>query len=162
MRDLLHRLAVQTEEITEPGRIDGGDVLLIGRSFYVGVTARTDDDGRSQFAEAVRSHGYEVIPVAVDGVLHLKTGVTALPDGTLVADVRHVDVAAFGDRPVLAAAEPQGSDVLLLGDTVVVSASAPSTADAIAARGFAVRTVEVDELEKAEAGVTCMSLLLWD
>ncbi|MET0740684.1 MAG: N(G),N(G)-dimethylarginine dimethylaminohydrolase [Candidatus Nanopelagicales bacterium] len=162
MRDMLHAHGVQTEEISDPGQLDGGDVLAIGRTFYVGATARTNDDGRRQFADAVRPHGYDVIPVAVDGILHLKTGVTALPDGTLVANVRHVDLNAFGGLPVLAAAEPQGSDVLLLGDTVVVSASAPMTATAIAARGYDVRTVEVDELEKAEAGVTCMSVLLRD
>jgi dimethylargininase len=162
MRDLLRGLAVPTVEIVDPGRLDGGDVLLIGRTFYVGITERTDDAGRSQFAEAVRPHGYDVVPVGVEGILHLKTGVTALPDGTLVASVQHIDLDAFAGRPVLAAAEPQGSDVLLLGDTVVVSASAPRTAAAIAARGFDVRMVEVDELEKAEAGVTCMNVLLWD
>ena len=125
-----------------------------------GDTARTDAAGRAAFSAAVAPHGFDVVPVPVSGVLHLKSGATALPDGTLVVWPGSVDLAAFGDREVLEAPEPQGADVLIVGDAVVVSAAAPRTAEAIAARGFAVHRVDVAELEKAEAGTTCMSVLL--
>jgi dimethylargininase len=160
MRAALRRLGVPTAELAEPAHLDGGDVLRIDRTFYIGDTARTDAAGRAAFSAAVAPHGFDVVTVGVNGVLHLKSGATALPDGTLVVWPGSVDLAAFGRREVLEAAEPQGADVLLVGDAVVVSAAAPRTAEAIAARGFAVHRVDVAELEKAEAGTTCMSVLL--
>lgn len=146
--------------ITAPGTLDGGDVLQVGETIYVGRSTRTSVEGADQLARLVAPMGRSVVRVPVRDVLHLKSAATALPDGTIVALPGSVPHAAFAGHAVIDALEPTGADVLLVGDTVVISATAPRTAECLAARGFEVRTVEVDELEKAEAGVTCMSVLL--
>jgi len=150
----------QLHRIVEPGTMDGGDVLQVDGTLYVGRTARTDGAAIEQLRALVGPLGRHVIAVPVTGVLHLKTAATALPDGTIVAVPGRVPADAFGDREVLAAPEPAGGDLLVVGEVVVVSAAAPRTAELIGRRGFDVEMVEVSELEKAEAGVTCMSVLL--
>jgi dimethylargininase len=146
--------------ITAPGTLDGGDVLQVGDTLYIGDSSRTSAQGADQLAELVAPMDRSVVRVPVRRVLHLKSAATALPDGTIVALPGCVPHAAFAGHEVIDAVEPTGGDVLLVGDTVVISATAPRTAERIAERGFEVRPVEVDELEKAEAGVTCMSVLL--
>lgn len=151
---------LEVARIEAPATLDGGDVLQIGDRVYVGRSTRTDDAAIGQLRRLLEPWGRTVVPVDVTGALHLKTAVTALPDGGLVACRDLVDVAPFGPRQMLEAEEPAGADVLLVGDTVVVSAAAPRTAAAIAARGFPVETVDISELEKLEAGPTCLSVLL--
>lgn len=146
--------------ITPPATLDGGDVLQVGATLFVGDSTRTCSQGADQLEDLVAPTGRSVVRVPVRHVLHLKSAATALPDGTIVALPGSVPHAAFAGHDVIDALEPTGADVLLVGDTVVISATAPRTAERIAARGFEVRSVEVDELEKAEAGVTCMSVLL--
>jgi dimethylargininase len=146
--------------IDAPGTLDGGDVLQVGETVYVGASHRSSPAGAAQLAALLEPLGRRVVRVPVTGVLHLKSAATALPDGTIVALPGCVPREAFAGHEVIDAREPTGGDVLLLGDTVIVSSSAPRTADLIAARGFDVEQVQVDELEKAEAGVTCMSVLL--
>lgn len=147
-------------EIAAPATLDGGDVLQVADTVYVGQTTRTSAAGAAQLAALLAPLARRVVPVPVTGMLHLKSAATALPDGTIVAVPGCVPLDAFEGREVVAAEEAAGGDVLLLGQTVVVSASAPRTAAAIALRGFAVEVVELSELEKAEAGVTCLSVLL--
>ncbi len=142
------------------GTLDGGDVLQVGTTVYVGRSTRTDVAGAEALAALVAPLGRTVVPVAVPGALHLKTAATALPDGTILAVPAWVDTAAFAGREVVEVPETAGADVLLVGETVVLSASAPRTADLVSARGWPVRTVEINELEKVEAGPTCMSVLL--
>jgi dimethylargininase len=146
--------------ITDPATLDGGDVLQVDDTLYVGRTARTDDAAAEQLRALVAPLGRTVIQVEVTGVLHLKTAATALPDGRILADLDRVSATAFRDREVVAVAEPAGADVLLLGDTVVLSASAPRTAAMLRGRGYRVREVDISELEKVEAGPTCPSVLL--
>jgi dimethylargininase len=146
--------------ITNPATLDGGDVLQVDDTLYVGRTARTNDAAAEQLRVLVAPLGRTVIPVEVTGVLHLKTAATALPDGRILAHLDHVSATAFRDREVVAVAEPAGANVLLVGDTIVLSASAPRTAAMLRRRGYRVREVDISELEKVEAGPTCPSVLL--
>lgn len=157
---LARRLGLRTVEVTAPGTLDGGDVLQVADVVHVGRSSRTDDDGIRQVRELLEPLGRRVVAVDVTGALHLKTAATALPDGTILAVPTWIDTAAFGDREVLAVPEEAGADVLLVGETVVLSASAPRTAELVATRGWSVRTVEIDEFERVEAGPTCLSVLL--
>jgi dimethylargininase len=157
---VLHARGYELLRIVGPGTADGGDVLQVGRTLYVGRTARTNAAAIEQLRGLVAPLGREVVAVPVTDVLHLKTAATALPDGTIVAVPGCVAGDAFGQREVLSAPEPAGGDLLVVGEVVVVSAAAPRTAELIHGRGFPVELVEVSELEKAEAGVTCMSVLL--
>lgn len=159
MADVLSALAPRVERLTPPARLDGGDVLRLEDTLYVGRSTRTDDAGVAALVGFVEPVGYRVVAVPVDGVLHLKTGVTALPDGSLLTCGR-VDLSAFEGREVVRVPEPSGANVLLVGAAVVVAASAPRTAELVRRRGHDVHVVDISELEAAEAGLTCLSVLV--
>jgi dimethylargininase len=146
--------------LDEPARIDGGDVLALGRRLFVGLSNRTDDAGREALAEAVRPFDYEVVPVQMNGCLHLKTAVTTAAD-VLLVNPEWVDLAPFRgwERTFVDPGEPWGANVVTAGHAVVAAAGFPRTADRLRARGLDVRTVDVSEFQKAEGGVTCKSLL---
>lgn len=148
--------------IQHPGTVDGGDVMLVGRTLYVGRTPRTNDDGIAQLAEAVRPFGYAVTPVEVQGCLHLKSAVTALDDATVLCNPRWVSPGAFAPLRVVAVDlhEPNAANVVRVGRTVLAAAAYPRTNAALEAHGYALVTVPADELAKAEGAVTCCSLLV--
>ena len=157
---LLQRRGFEVVELTAPATLDGGDVLQIDDVLYVGHPTRTNAAGIDRLRALVASRGREVIAVEVDAALHLKTVVTGLPDGALIARTDGFDRSAFADRHLVVAAEPSGANVLRLGDTVVIAASAPRTAELLRQRGHDVVVVEIGELEKLEAGPTCLCVLL--
>jgi dimethylargininase len=147
--------------LDEPARIDGGDVLVRGRRLFVGLSNRTDAAGREALAEAVRSFDYEVLPVQMNGCLHLKTAVTAAAADVLLVNPDWVDLAPFRGMKTVEVdpGEPWGANVVMAGGAVIAAAGFPRTADRLRARGLDVRTVDVSEFQKAEGGVTCKSLL---
>ncbi len=151
---------VRIVSIERPGTLDGGDVLEVGRTVYVGQGSRTNAEGVAQLTALLAPLGRTVIAVPVTKVLHLKSGVTALPDGTVVG------FEPLVDRPqtypeFLAVPEEHGTAVVDLGDgAVVMSADAPRTAELFRSRGLEVVTVSITEFEKLEGCVTCLSVRL--
>jgi dimethylargininase len=145
-----------------PATLEGGDVLRVGRRLFVGLSTRTNQAGVEALRAVAGPYGYEVVPVTVPGALHLKTGITALDDETCLVNREWVDGAPFaGFRLVdVAAGEPFGANVLRLDDQLIMNAAHPRTAAAVRALGYQVSTVDISEFGKAEAGLTCMSLLL--
>lgn len=155
MRDLGLRVA----RIEPPGTLDGGDVLQVGGTAYVGTGARTNDEGVAQLRALLAAEGFRVVAVPLGRVLHLKSAVTALPDGSLLAWPGLVDAAAL--PTVRVAAEPQGCHVVPLGDDrVMIAASAPGTAAQLIRLGYRPVLVDISEFEKLEGGVTCLSVLV--
>jgi dimethylargininase len=159
---LTESLALPTTRLIEPGTLDGGDVLVTDRHVFVGRTSRTNDDGIEQLRAFAATTGRTTIATTVNQCLHLKSAITALPDGTLQAVRGWVDASVFtaAGYNVRFTHEVSGGDVLCLGQTVVLAADAPETAAALRRNGFVVETVDVGELQKIEAGVTCMSVLV--
>jgi dimethylargininase len=153
-------LGLEVARIEGPGILDGGDVLQVGTTLYVGRGGRTNGEGIRQLGGHVASRGWSVVPVALHGVLHLKSAVTALPDGTIVcADPSLIDAAPLG--PMRAVPEEEGSHVILLGGrTVLMAASAPRSAALFDSLGFDVLAVDISEFEKMEGCVTCLSVLV--
>jgi dimethylargininase len=153
-------LGMVVRSIAAPGTLDGGDVLKLGPTFYVGIGGRTNDEGARQLAALVADRGVTVVPLPISGVLHLKTAVTALPDGTLLANVAVLDRPEL--LPPLTPAPDSGPwRMILLGhDRVLLSTSAPRTADLLAARGYTPVVVDISEFEKLESSVTCLSVRL--
>ncbi|MFC0003498.1 dimethylargininase [Micromonospora siamensis] len=146
--------------IEAPGTLDGGDVLQVGDTVYVGLGGRTNDEGVAQLAAHLASRGRTVVPVPLREVLHLKSAVTALSDGTLLALPDLFDTGALG-RPVRAIDEEAGCHVVPLGgDLVLLAASAPRTAALVADLGFTPVVVDISEYEKLEGCVTCLSVLI--
>lgn len=153
-------LDLRVARIDPPGQLDGGDVLKVGRTVYVGCGSRTDREGVRQLAALVEPQGRRVVTVPVSKVLHLKSGVTALPDHTVIGHPPLVDHADTYPR-FLAVPEEHGTAVVDLGDgTLLMSADAPASAQLIRDRGFDVVTVPITEFEKLEGCVTCLSVRL--
>jgi len=160
--ELVRSLDLRTARIEAPGTLDGGDVLQVGSTVYVGHGGRTNEEGIRQLRRHAEASGRTVVPVALHSVLHLKSAVTALPGGTIIGwDASLVDAASVpAVRPV---PEEGGSHVVLLGGgTVLMAASAPRSADLFDQWGFDVVAVDISEFEKLEGCVTCLSVLVGD
>ena len=144
-----------------PGSLEGGDVLRIDRTLYVGLSRRTNCEGASQLARFLAPWGYRVQPVDVPGCLHLKTGCTYLGRNTLLANPAWIDTAPFEGLRILEVpeGEPDAANVLLLGDVVLLPASFSRTRAMLRDEGFRIEIVDVSELQKAEAGLTCCSVI---
>ena len=150
--------------LAAPATLEGGDVLPIGRTLFVGNSSRTNREGIAQLERIVSRLGYRVVPVAVKNCLHLKTGITAPADGLLLANPEWIEVGPFAGIEVVPVppSEPWGANTLSVNGRVFVAATAPRTAELLAARGLEVLRIDISELQKAEAGLTCLSLLYRD
>jgi dimethylargininase len=151
-RFTLHRL--------DAGYVDGGDVLRIGRSLHVGISTRTDLAGIRALGALVAPLGYAVVPVPVVGGLHLKSAATCV-NNVLVHNPDWVSPHHFeGVEPLaVAPGEALGGNVLLACETLLTPADSPRTAEALAARGFAIVSLDISEMRNADAALTCMSLI---
>ena len=153
-------LGYRIAHIVAPGVLDGGDVLKHGGTVYVGQSGRTNGDGIRQLAEHLAPLGATVVAVPLTKALHLKSAVTALPDGTVIGYAPVVDdPSVFGD--FLAVPEEPGAHVVLLGDgKLLMSSRAPETAKVMRTRGYDPVLVDIGEFEKLEGCVTCLSVRL--
>jgi dimethylargininase len=151
----------RTHALPPGAYLEGGDVLRVGRTLYVGQGGRTGAAGLRALADVVVPLGYSVFPVRLDGCLHLKSACCALDGETLLVNRVWLEVGALsGLRLVdVPAEEPWGANVLPLPGATLVSASSPRTADLVRGLGHSAVTLDVSELHKAEAGLTCMSLV---
>lgn len=159
LRPLARRLGYAVREIQQPGTLDGGDVLQVGTTVYVGRGGRTNAEGVAQLRAILAPLGRTVVAVPVTKVLHLKSAVTALPDGTVVGYAKHVDHPQLFER-FLALPEVGAAVVVLAEDTVLMAASAPKSIALVESLGYRVVTVDVSEFEKLEGCVTCLSVRL--
>jgi dimethylargininase len=148
--------------VRAPGTLDGGDILLLDRTIYAGRSQRTNDIGIAQLRTLAQ--GYDVVPVSFHGCLHLKSAVTRIGERMLLINGQWVDAALFRGFETISVdpSEPHAANALRLGDLILLSASHPRTRQALERRGYRVETVDVSELEKAEAGVTCCSIIVND
>ena len=154
-----HRALVRIEA---PGTLDGGDVLRIARTLYVGASSRSNAGGIGQLGGLLLPFGYRVLRVPMRGCLHLKSAVTQVGKELLLINSRQVEREQFpGVRFIeVDESEPTAANALLIGEDVVYPAAHPRTAEVMRRQGIRVHTVEMSETEKAEGGVTCCSLLL--
>ncbi len=144
-----------------PGTLEGGDVLRVGKKVFVGDTARSNPEGIRQLAVILEHYGYEVTAISVTGCLHLKSAVTSLGRNTLLANREW-----FGWKRMegfewvdVDPSEAHAGNALAIGESVVFPASFPKTVAKIEAGGFRVLPLDISELQKAESGLTCSSLL---
>ncbi|HEU5455764.1 MAG TPA: N(G),N(G)-dimethylarginine dimethylaminohydrolase, partial [Nocardioides sp.] len=127
---------------------------------WVGLGGRTNRAGVDQLADLLSPLGAKVVGVPLTKVLHLKSAVTALPDGTVVGYEPLVDDVTVWD-PFQPVPEEPGSHVVLLGgETVLMSSAAPRSRQLFEERGLQVVTVDISEFEKLEGCVTCLSVRL--
>jgi dimethylargininase len=148
--------------ITAPATMEGGDLLCIGKRIYAGLSRRTNDEGLRQLTAILRPYEYEIIPVRVTGCLHLKSAVTSLGHDTLIANRAWFQNAPFTGYTWIdvAQGEPHAANALAIDRQIMFPASFPETRRRIEAAGFPVIPIDISELQKAESGLTCSSLLL--
>ena len=147
--------------LVDPATLDGGDVLRIDRFVFAGLSRRTNRQGVTQLDDILRSYGYQVQPVELRGCLHLKSACSYIGHDTILLNRSWVDAERFRGFQLLDVPdeEPAAANALLIKEVVIIPASFPKTRALLEQRGFRVRTIDLSELQKAEAGVSCGSLI---
>jgi len=149
------------ETTPPPATLEGGDVLRVAHTLYVGRSARTNEAGVARLAALAEPHGYRVVPVPVTGCLHLKSAVTALDQERVLVNRDWLDPSPFRGLELVdvAAEEPGAANVLRVAGLVIAHPGFPRTLERVASLGYSVRPLDVSEFLKAEAALTCKSLL---
>ena len=150
------------ERITDPGTVDGGDVLQVRDHFYVGVSMRTNREGAEQLSAILHSYGFGVTFVGLRRFLHLKTGVAYLGSDDIVVAGELVERDEFRgfDRIVVPAKEEYGANCIRVNDRVLVAEDYETVGLSIAERGYEVTGLEMSEFRKLDGGLSCLSLRL--
>jgi len=149
-------------KVQPPATIDGGDVLRLDRTVFVGLSPRTNVAAVEVFRRILNGHGYRVRPVQVTGCLHLKSACTAIDEETVLVNPQWADVEPFSDVRIIPVPEdePRAAEVLRLGDAVCMHVGFPRTRALVESLNVTVHAVNLSEFVKAEAGPTCLSILL--
>jgi dimethylargininase len=147
--------------IDAPGTLDGGDVLRVGRTLYVGQAARSNAAGIAQLRALVGEFGYDVRAVPTQGCLHLKSAATQVGDGVLLVQPAWIDISVFAGLRLVEVDpdEEHAANALRIGGAVIHPACFPRTRQRLGKSGINVVPIDISELQKAEGAVTCCSLV---
>lgn len=150
------------QTVPPPGMIDGGDVLRMGRTLCIGRSTRSSRDGIETLRHIAEPLGYRVIAIEVRGCLHLKTACTGISPETLLVNPDWVDPAAFRGLHIINIPidEPWAANALTINGSAIMARGHPRTADLLAKTGLSILPVDLSEFQKAEAGATCLSLIV--
>ncbi len=161
MAEALHEYR-ELHFISEPGTMDGGDVLVLGKSVYAGLSQRTNTDVVHQLADILKPFGYSLSGVPVTGCLHLKTGIAQIGPDLLLINPEWIDEGLFPEYhcEVIHSDEPYGANVMVHGNIALCPDAFPHTIEWLQKRGFDVLTIDQSEMKKAEAGLTCCSVIV--
>ena len=160
IKEALKKFYSSIECITAPGTLDGGDVMRVGDHFYVGLSARTNEQGIGQFADILSKYGYTAAAVKMEKVLHLKTGLAYLENNNLMVAgefIHHPEFQSF-KRMVVDEPESYSANCIRVNDNVLVPLGYAKTKAAIEAAGYKVLAVDVSEFRKLDGGLSCLSL----
>jgi dimethylargininase len=148
--------------VREPATVDGGDVLVLGKKVYIGLSTRSNQEAIDQLNEMLGGYGYSVLGVPLFDCLHLKSAVSRVDDRTLLINSRWVDPTCFEGFELIEvdASEPSAANCLPLGGSIIFPTAFPKTRAKLEERGYRVVPVDVSELAKAEGAVTCCSLII--
>jgi dimethylargininase len=160
IRDVLGDYYPSLEEIREPGTLEGGDIMMVGSKYYIGLSDRTNQEGARQLILILEKYGLSGTTVQLDKVLHLKTGVSYLEGGTLLAAGEFLSKAEFKKYQIIkiTEAESYAANSLWVNGTVLVPAGFPLTEEMIQYAGYPTKTVNVSEFRKMDGGLSCLSL----
>jgi dimethylargininase len=153
---------VKLVQVHEPATVDGGDVLVLGKEIYVGLSTRSNPEAIHRLNEILREYGYSVIGVDLHDCLHLKSAVTRVDDQTLLINKKWVDTGCFENFEFIEVdpSEPHAANCLPIKGSIMFPTAFPRTRAKLEERGYNVVTVDVSELAKAEGAVTCCSLII--
>lgn len=144
-----------------PGTLDGGDIIRVGRTLFVGISKRTNLEGVSQLTDILRPYGYEVKGVKVYEGSHLKSSCTYIGKGSMLMNVKKVDARPFEGFDIIKVpdSEPKAGNALLVGDKLFLPSAFNETRALLESRGFDVQGVDISEFQKVGGGVTCLSIV---
>jgi len=160
MKETLKDFYENIEEVKEPGTIDGGDVMMVGDFFYVGLSARTNEEGARQFIEILRKYGYDGTVVPLKEMLHLKTGLAYLENNNLLISGEFIENPLFKDfnKIIIPEDESYAANCIWMNGYVLVPAGYPKTKKAIEDLGYETIEVDTSEFRKLDGGLSCLSL----
>lgn len=146
--------------IEAPGTLEGGDVMMVGDHFYIGRSARTNEEGIRQFCEILAGWGLEGSEVPLEKVLHLKTGVNYIEDGNMLVAGEFVDKPDFAqyNKIVVPEEEAYGANCIWVNGTVIVAKGYPTVLKAVQDLGYKTLVVDTSEYRKVDGGLSCLSL----
>lgn len=144
-----------------PATLEGGDVVRVGAKVFAGISPRTNAKGIESLKQILEPMGYEVIPVGVKFCMHLKSACTAIDDHTLLVNPRWLDLEPFAGFRIISVAEqePWAANCLRINNTLYMHVGFAKTIECLQNLGFAMETIDISELLKAEAGLTCSSII---
>ncbi len=156
----LRKFHQNIERIKVPGTLDGGDVMQVGRHFYIGLSVRTNLEGAGQLADILENYGYSSTMVELEEVLHLKTGAAYLENNNLVVAGEFINHPAFEKFNKIVIDEPESysANCIWVNGTVIMPSGFKDTRQAIQGAGYRVLAVDVSEFRKLDGGVSCLSL----
>lgn len=148
------------EYITAPGTLECGDVMMVGDTFYVGLSARTNEEGIRQLTEILAKYDYKCIAVKLEEVLHLKTGLAYLENNNLLVAGEFVEKDVFKDfnKIVIPAEESYAANCIWVNGKVLVPAGYDTVKSSVEAAGYEVIQVDTSEYRKIDGGLSCLSL----
>ncbi len=160
MEEVLKRHFSKLERIAEPGTLEGGDVLQIGNTFYVGISERTNENGAKQLAGILSKYGFQTIFVPISRAFHLKGLVSDLGDGYITVAGELVDHPAFDGyhKIIVDPDEAYACNVLRINEYVLIPKGYEKTKGKIVDAGFQVVELEMSEFQKQDGSLTCLSL----
>ncbi len=160
IREALKEFYTDIETITAPGTLEGGDVMRVGDHFYVGLSARTNEEGYRQFAGILNKYRYTASAVKLRKFLHLKTGLAYLENNNLLTAGEFSEHEEFKkyNRIIIDESEGYAANCIWVNDAVLVPMGYPKTKAAISKAGYKVIEVDVSEFRKLDGGLSCLSL----
>ncbi len=160
MKKVLKGFYTNIEEIHEPGRVEAGDIMMVGSHFYIGLSERTNQSGAEQMIAHLEKYGMSGSTVELKEVLHLKTGLAYLENNNLIASGEFLSKEVFQKFNILAIdkGEISAANCIWVNDTVIMPKGYPKTHATIKAAGYKIREVDVSEYQKLDGGLSCLSL----
>lgn len=151
------------EYIKEPGTLEGGDVMMVGDTFYVGLSARTNAEGIRQLGEILNKYGMECIQVPLEKVLHLKTGVNYIENNNMLVSGEFIDKPEFEkyNKIIIPEEEAYAANCIWMNGTVIVPEGYPGVLKAVQDAGYETLVVDTSEFRKIDGGLSCLSLRFW-
>ena len=151
------------EYIKDPGTLEGGDVMMVGDTFYVGLSARTNAEGLRQLGEILNKYGLECVQVPLEKVLHLKTGVNYLENNNMLVSGEFIDKPEFAkyNKIVIPEEEAYAANCIWVNGTVIVPEGYPAVLKAVQDAGYETLVVDTSEFRKIDGGLSCLSLRFW-
>ena len=148
------------EKITGAGTVDGGDIMMVGKHFYIGLSERTNREGARQLTEILEKYGMTASTIALEKVLHLKSGLSYLENNNLVIAGEFVDRSEFNgfNKLIIGTEESYAANCVWINNKVLIATGYPKTKQIIEKAGYKTIELDVSEYRKLDGGLSCLSL----